>query len=29
MIAAAGFVEWLGIGTIIGLVYEPVPGSSI
>jgi len=23
MTAAAGFVEWLGVGTIIGLVYKP------
>ena len=23
MVAAAGFVEWLGIGTVIGLVYKP------
>ena len=27
MTAAAGFVEWLVIGTIIGLVYKPAPGS--
>ena len=27
MTAAAGFVEWLVIGTIIGLVYRPAPGS--
>ena len=27
MTAAAGFVEWLAIGTIIGLVYKPMPGS--
>lgn len=23
MTAAAGFVEWLGVGTILGLVYKP------
>jgi Protein of unknown function (DUF1761) len=23
MVAAAGFIEWLGIGTVIGLVYKP------
>jgi hypothetical protein len=23
MVAAAGFVEWLSIGTVIGLVYKP------
>ena len=27
MAAAAGFVEWTAIGTIIGLVYRPLPGS--
>jgi hypothetical protein len=27
MIAAAGFVEWLAIGLVIGLVYRPAPGS--
>ena len=27
MTAAAGFLEWFGVGTIIGLVYKPVPGS--
>jgi hypothetical protein len=27
MTAAAGLVEWLVIGTIIGLVYKPAPGS--
>ena len=27
MVAAAGFVEWLLIGTIIGLVYKPAAGS--
>jgi hypothetical protein len=27
MTAAAGFVEWLVIGTIIGLVYKPAAGS--
>jgi hypothetical protein len=27
MAAAAGFVEWLAIGTIIGLVYRPLAGS--
>jgi hypothetical protein len=27
MVAAAGFVEWLGIGTVIGLVYKPAAGS--
>ena len=27
MAAAAGFVEWLGVGTIIGLVYKPAAGS--
>ncbi len=27
MAAAAGFVEWLGIGTVIGLVYKPAAGS--
>ena len=25
--AAAGFVEWLAIGVVIGLVYRPAPGS--
>jgi hypothetical protein len=28
MTAAAGFVEWLAIGTIIGLVYKPAPKSA-
>ena len=28
MIAAAGFVEWLLIGVIIGIVYKPRPGSA-
>jgi hypothetical protein len=23
MVAAAGFIEWIGIGTVIGLVYKP------
>jgi hypothetical protein len=27
MTAAAGFVEWLAIGLVIGLVYRPAPGS--
>jgi hypothetical protein len=27
MTAAAGFVEWLAIGVVIGLVYRPAPGS--
>ena len=27
MAAAAGFVEWLAIGTVIGLVYKPSAGS--
>jgi hypothetical protein len=27
MTAAAGLVEWLVIGTIIGLVYKPASGS--
>ena len=27
MAAAAGFVEWLGVGTVIGLVYKPAAGS--
>jgi hypothetical protein len=27
MTAAAGFVEWLAIGTVIGLVYKPAGGS--
>jgi hypothetical protein len=27
MTAAAGLVEWLAIGTIIGLVYKPAPRS--
>jgi hypothetical protein len=27
MTAAAGFVEWLVIGTVIGLVYKPAAGS--
>jgi hypothetical protein len=27
MTAGAGFVEWLAIGTIIGLVYRPLAGS--
>jgi len=27
MVACAGFVEWLAIGTIIGLVYQPAAGS--
>jgi hypothetical protein len=27
MTAAAGFVEWLAIGVVIGLVYKPAPGS--
>ena len=27
MTGAAGFVEWLVIGVIIGLVYKPAPGS--
>ena len=27
MTAAAGFVEWLVIGTVIGLVYKPASGS--
>ena len=26
-VGAAGFVEWFVIGTIIGLVYKPAPGS--
>ena len=26
MTAAAGFVEWLAIGTVIGLVYKPASG---
>jgi len=26
MAAAAGFVEWLGVGTVIGLVYKPASG---
>ena len=28
MVAAAGFVEWLVIGLVIGLVYKPAAGSS-
>jgi hypothetical protein len=27
MTAAAGFVEWLAIGLVIGLIYRPVHGS--
>jgi hypothetical protein len=27
LVAAAGFVEWLVIGTIVGLVYQPAAGS--
>jgi len=27
MTAGAGFVEWLAIGLVIGLVYRPSPGS--
>jgi hypothetical protein len=27
MTAAAGFVEWLAIGLVIGLIYRPAPGS--
>jgi hypothetical protein len=27
MVAAAGFVEWFGIGTIIGLTYRPAARS--
>ena len=27
MVAAAGLIEWLGIGTVIGLVYKPAAGS--
>jgi hypothetical protein len=27
MTAAAGFVEWLAIGLVIGLIYRPTPGS--
>jgi len=27
MTAGAGFVEWLAIGLVIGLVYRPAPGS--
>jgi hypothetical protein len=27
MTAAAGFVEWVAIGLVIGLVYRPAPGS--
>jgi hypothetical protein len=27
MTAAAGLVEWLAIGVVIGLVYRPAPGS--
>ena len=27
MSAAAGFFEWLGVGTVIGLVYRPAAGS--
>ena len=27
MTAAAGFVEWLAIGVVIGLVYRPASGS--
>jgi hypothetical protein len=27
MTAAAGFVEWLAIGVVIGLIYRPAPGS--
>jgi hypothetical protein len=27
MTAAAGFVEWLAMGVVIGLVYRPAPGS--
>ena len=27
MTATAGFVEWLAIGVVIGLVYRPAPGS--
>jgi hypothetical protein len=27
MTAAAGFFEWFGVGTIVGLVYRPTAGS--
>jgi hypothetical protein len=27
MVGAAGFVEWFGIGIVIGLVYKPAAGS--
>ena len=27
MTAAAGFFEWFGVGTIVGLVYRPAAGS--
>jgi hypothetical protein len=27
MVAAAAFVEWFAIGTIVGLVYKPAAGS--